>query len=294
MRSAELKIKAYAKLNLGLKILGKRPDGYHEIRTLLQSIDLADTLIIKGQREGGIRVEVEPTLSIPLPENLVYRAAKLLLRDGQAGVHIRVVKRIPLEAGLGGGSSDSAATLVGLNAHFRLDLSDARLHELAGELGSDVPFFLAGGLCEAHDRGQLIKKLPPLLWDRYFVLLVSPFRLPTASVYGEWDRLNKADKPQSEEVLSFVVSNEPTFIHLANDLEGAAISLNPELLEYRKYLEKAGAEFFGMSGSGPTYYAAFKHKDQAEDFAQKTKKMLSCEVFLAKPTNSGYEIIEED
>lgn len=293
MQKAKLTMRAYAKINLGLKVLSKRPDGYHEIRTLLQSIDLADTLIFERRSDGLITLDLEPDLSIPTKENLIYRAAELILGGYKAGVHLKLLKRIPLEAGLGGGSSDATAALVGLNELFQLSLNNAQLHELAVQLGSDVPFFLEGGLCEASGRGQFIKKLPPLLWDRYFVLLVPPFRLPTARVYEEFDRLNKG-KSVKEEALSFVVSEEPHCIQMTNDLEGAAISLSPKLLEYRKFLEMGGAEFFGMSGSGPTYYAAFKQEARAELFAQKAEKSLSCEVFLSRPTNCGYEIIEED
>jgi len=290
-----MEIKAYAKINLGLKVLGKRPDGYHEIHTLLQSIDLADTLVIERRSDGLITLEVEPDLGIPAKENLVYRAAELILSGCEAGVHIRLAKQIPVEAGLGGGSSDAAAALAGMDRLLKLKRSRGELMGWAARLGSDAPFFLEGGLCEASGQGQSIRKLPPLLWDRWFVLLVPPFRLPTASVYREFDRLN-ADDSQAlrEEALSFVVGREPNFISMANDLESATVSLSPELIEYREYLEGAGAEFFGMSGSGPTYYAAFKHKEQAELFASKAEKSLSCEVFLTKPTHVGHEIIEED
>lgn len=295
--NTKLMIRAYAKINLGLKVLGRRPDGYHEIHTLLQSIDLADTLTLEGRSDGKIALDIEPDLGIPKEENLVFRAAQLIVRGVgcQEGVHLRLLKKIPIEAGLGGGSSDAAAALAGMDRLLQLNQSRGELMGWAAQLGGDVPFFFEGGLCEASGRGQLIRRLPPLLWDRYFVLLVPPARLPTPSVYREFDRLN-ASKPKAvkEDALSFVVGDEPPFISMANDLESAALSLSPQLVEYHKYLERAGAEFFGMSGSGPTYYAAFKHKEQAELFAKKADRSLPCEVFLTRPTNSGYEIIEED
>jgi 4-diphosphocytidyl-2C-methyl-D-erythritol kinase len=285
-----MRIRAYAKINLGLRVLGGREDGYHEIRTLMQSISLADELELEP-RPSGVTLEVEPDLGIPPEENLVYRAARLILaRAGcSEGVHIRLLKRIPAGAGLGGASSDAAATLAGINELFQLGFRKEELKALGLELGSDAPFFFEGGLCRAEGRGERLSRLPSPFSDHFIVLLKPPCALRTAEVYAEFDRtggepaegqklrmhsshdlirtemrpprgwkrlLRRANvEPGEAEAKGEELEYE---LDLANDLEGAAWKLCPELERYRAFLERWRERvglFFGMSGSGPTYYA---------------------------------------
>ncbi|MFQ6117117.1 MAG: 4-(cytidine 5'-diphospho)-2-C-methyl-D-erythritol kinase [Candidatus Bipolaricaulia bacterium] len=250
-----MRLRAYAKVNLGLRVLRRREDGFHEVQGLMQTIGLADELVLE---EGGrgIALEVRPPLGVPPEENLAYCAAESGLRavGSTANLRIQLTKKIPAGAGLGGGSSDGAAVLVGVNELFRLGMDRAELMELAAELGSDVPFFLLGGTCSVGGRGEHIKKLPPL--PRYQrVLLVPPFPLPTAEVYRKLDELGKDEENGG--------SPRPLRL-LRNDLERAALALRPELVKYRGFLKETGPDFFGMSGSGPAWFAGFKERGRAE------------------------------
>lgn len=280
MSKTKLVINACAKINLGLRVLGKRSDGYHEIETLFQSIDLHDTLTLELTESAEISLEISSPWALPKgQENLVYRAAELIrARFGIAdGVHVRLEKRIPVGAGLGGGSSDAAATLVGLNELFRLALNSAKLQELALQLGSDVPYFFVGGLCRGRGRGELLEKLPERLADHIFVLTMPPrSALSTAEVYRHYDELCRQGwQPPPARLYED--------IDCANDLEDAALALCPALHALRKLLKELEPELWGMSGSGPTYYAAWASSAKTQHAAQ----LLAHEhyaVYLARPT----------
>ncbi len=272
-----MKLRAYAKVNLGLRVLGRREDGYHEIQSLMQTIDLADELVLE-RGEGGIELDVEPPLGLSPQENLVYRAVELIFNSHPPNLRLKLTKKIPVGTGLGGGSSDAAATLAGLTRLLGLKLSRERLAALAAELGSDVPFFLEGGSCLVSGRGEILKKLPPL--PRYhLVLLVPPFSLSTAAVYRELDRLAGADGGTDEE--------DPRV--LRNDLEPAALQLRPELARYRSLLKESGPDFLGMSGSGPSWFAGFKEGRRAKAVAVEAAR-LPGEAILSGMVEHGWEI----
>jgi 4-diphosphocytidyl-2-C-methyl-D-erythritol kinase len=278
MSSPKIEVEAYAKINLGLKVLGLRSDGYHEIDTVLLSVDLADLLTIEARPDGEITLEAaaDQGLDIPLEENLVLRAAQLL-RDQvsfEEGVHIKLEKQIPLGAGLGGGSSDAAAALSGLNELLKLKLDRGELMRLGIELGSDVPFFFLGGRCRARGRGEFLEKLPDLPSRSIFVLLIPPLSLSTQEVYEAADRLRGRT----------LSSPYP------NDLEAAALTLSPELQRYREFLASRGV-LFGLSGSGPTYYARFDDVDQARRISRDAEAELGCRVVLCRPTRVGCKIL---
>ncbi len=278
-------IRAHAKINLGLRVLNKRPDGYHEIETLFQSIDICDTLTLEPLGKPGIELEIASPWMLPEgQENLVYRAAARVLSD--SGVRIVLEKRIPVGAGLGGGSSDAAATLVGLNELFQLGLSSAALHRLACELGSDVPYFLVGGLCRGRGRGEILEKLPPQ-FAGYSFLLVSPdCSLPTEAVYREYDALCARGWPRPAAQLC-------EGIDCANDLEEAATRLCPELRTCRRVLAELKPDLLGMSGSGPTYYAGWRSSAiPLERYAHQLTQ-LGYTVYRTRPTPHGYELAEK-
>ncbi len=272
-----LQIEAYAKINLGLRVLSKRPDGYHEIDTVLQSVDLCDLLTLWARPDGKVVLEMEPELGIPPEANLAYRAAQSLKgRAGLAqGVRIRIEKRVPAGAGLGGGSSDAAAVLAGLNALFALGLSVHELMALGAGLGSDVPFFLLGGRCRARGRGERLEKLPDAAVEReMYVLLVPPFALGAREVYQTFDQLHPSQALSSP---------------YPNDLEAAALALRPELKIYRRFLQQQGVPF-GMSGSGPTYFAVLPSEAQAQALAERAKRELptGTQAFVCRSTRVGY------
>jgi 4-diphosphocytidyl-2-C-methyl-D-erythritol kinase len=275
-----LSLRAYAKVNLGLRVVGRRPDGYHEIDTVLQSIDLCDHITLSPRRDCEISLEMTPDFGIPSEENLALRAARPLKEKSKlpGGVHIVLDKKIPVGAGLGGGSSDAAAVLAGLNRLFELGLDMEALMELGAGLGSDVPFFLLGGRCRARGRGERLEKLfvsDAELSDIY-VLFVPPFSLSAREVYGAFDRLQpKAlDSPYP------------------NDLEGSALALQPELSAYREFLKGARVPF-GLSGSGPTYFAVLDDERDAERLAQEAAHKLASTTQICRPTQVGYRLLSE-
>lgn len=274
-----MRIRAYAKINLGLRVLRRRADGYHEIQSILQSIALADELSFE-ECEGRVELHDEPRLPIPPAENLVQRAAELVRMEAGLGrgVRIRLSKKIPVSAGLGGGSTDGAATLAALNELFALSLSTEELRRLALELGSDVPFFLEGGTCLVSGRGERVKRLPPLPLY-HLVLLIPPFRLSTAEVYDALDRMGDESREADEE--------SPHF--LRNDLERAAVALRPELKDYRALLEEAASDFWGMSGSGPAWFAGFSERERAAALAEEAAR-LPGQALLTRTIERGYEI----
>jgi 4-diphosphocytidyl-2-C-methyl-D-erythritol kinase len=274
-----LRIKAYAKLNLGLQVFRRREDGYHELSSLMQNIDLADELVLEEAGEG-IALKVEPPLDVPAEENLVYRAAELLFTTASLAPSLRIelMKRIPVGAGLGGGSSDGAATLVALNELLKLGLEKDELRTGAAELGSDVPFFLEGGTCLVSGRGERVERLPPLP-QYHLVLLIPPFPLSTAEVYDAFDRM-RDDAREADE-------KSPRL--LQNDLERAAVALRPELEDYRDFLQRAAPDFFGMSGSGPTWFAGFRERKRAVALATEAAR-LPGRALLTKIIKRSYEI----
>lgn len=252
-RGRRLTIRARAKVNLGLEVLGRRPDGYHELLTCLSAIDLADRVTLQATGEG-IEVACDAPGVPTSSDNLAWRAADALRRAVAtgAGVRIAIAKAIPVAAGLGGGSADAAAVLVGLNRLWGAGLSRARLHALAVTLGMDVPFFLGEGPVLAAGRGE---RLRPVRAGRPVPLVVvNPgFPLATREVYG---RIEPEDMSRGTRVRALVraLPGGPRAIapRLVNALEAAAARLWPGLGGVKAALLEAGALGAVMSGSGPT------------------------------------------
>jgi 4-diphosphocytidyl-2-C-methyl-D-erythritol kinase len=257
-----LSIPSPAKINLFLKVVGRRPDGYHEIITLLTRIGLFDTVVLAFDQPS-----ISVTCSHPrVPEdssNLAYRAASLFL-DALSihdGVGISIDKVIPVAAGLGGGSSNAAAVLMGLNQHYGFRFSDGELMEIALKVGADVPFFLFRHVAVARGIGddlEVYEDLPPLS-----VVLVCPgFEVHTAWVYENLNlRLTNCDKNFNIRNLKQNFSRVKHF--LFNDLERVTIGKFPEIKTIKKALLDLGAEAALMSGSGPSVFGLFKDAQQA-------------------------------
>jgi 4-diphosphocytidyl-2-C-methyl-D-erythritol kinase len=246
---------AYAKINLTLDILGRRPDGYHEIASVMQAISLHDTLVFS--KGPGLCVECSDR-RLAGPDNLVHRAAELLRREvgGVQGARVRLTKRIPLAAGLGGGSSDAACALLGLNALWRLGLGQDRLVELAACLGSDVPFFLKGGTALVQGRGERVTPLPPPA-PAWLVLAVLPVGV-SAKTRTLYEALQPGDYTDGSATRRMVEDIERqgridprlTF----NAFEPLAFRLFPELERVRTAMLEAGAPLVRLSGSGPAMF----------------------------------------
>jgi 4-diphosphocytidyl-2-C-methyl-D-erythritol kinase len=266
-----ISLHAAAKVNLRLDALGKRPDGYHEIRTWIYPISLADELHI--EKVSAERITISSSLpDLPLgEENLAHRAAALFLKEQalSGGVQIEISKRIPLAAGLGGGSSDAAAVLKGMNILWNSTVPLDGLMEMGAQLGSDVPFFLFGKGAIMGGRGErVLKTLPPLkLW----MVLVNPGRpLSTREVYeqGKWGLTkDRGDTripmpPQDLEKMG-------TFLH--NDLEGPALGMMPTIGHIKERMLEVGASGVLMTGSGPTVFGLFTKESEAQRAARGLK-----------------------
>ena len=288
-----LRVRAFAKINLRLEILGQRQDGYHELRTIFQSISLHDTLVLRLERRSGIKLIVtgEPQLAAASgPDNLVYRAVKALRRELKlrAGVQIELTKRIPVGRGLGGGSSDAAAALVGFLRLTRRKLPLARLAELAASLGADVPFFLFGGRALGVSRGDEIYPLPNQ--PSRAVLVVSPRDLAvrTKDAYrwilsGARRRLTirgKALKLWSFCALCWSPQGGP----LLNDFEPAVFARHPRLARIKRELLRRGAVEAALAGSGSAVFGIFQNPAQARRAAQRFPRD---QVFVCKTLSRG-------
>ncbi len=274
-----LLVRAPAKVNLFLEVLGKRPDGYHDLATLMVAVSLFDTLEFKEDRSTAVRLDLAPRPDGPAgedrpplptgPENLIWRAAELLRRrtGHEGGVRVRLWKRIPLAAGLAGGSSDAAATLLGLNRLWRLGLAREELAALGADLGSDVPFFLRATAAWCTGRGEVVEPLAPgrSLW---LVLACPPAGLSTAAVFRA---LTVPEAPVDGTPLRRAVEAGDVAgagRRLFNRLQPVAEELCPPVAAVARRLEAAGAAGTLMSGSGTTVFALCHDAGEARRVAR--------------------------
>ncbi len=246
-----------AKVNLTLEVLGKRPDGYHEIRSIMQPVDLFDKVKIDVLEGNGIAIETKG-LEIPAGNlNLAWKAADIFVKQSglRARVNIFIKKAIPVGAGLGGGSSNAASVLVGLNK-ITEKLSQRDLMNLSPKIGADVAFFIGCRSALAEGIGEtitMIKDLP--LFN--FILINPGFEASTPDVYKHWDRSQTEAKQPADIEKTITLFTKGEF-PLRNDLEQPAIDLYPEINTLKELLLSLGAEAASMTGSGPTVFAVFK------------------------------------
>ncbi|MSO45705.1 MAG: 4-(cytidine 5'-diphospho)-2-C-methyl-D-erythritol kinase [Acidobacteria bacterium] len=260
-------IRAHAKINLDLRVLGTRPDGFHELRTVFQAISLHDTITCVP-REGPFAIECA-TAGVPLDRsNLVWRAAEKLwtslrrtgpLRD----VVVRLDKMIPLQAGLGGGSADAAATLMALARTWRVPLKPVQLTDVAATLGADVPFFLAGGTALGLGRGDEIYPLADLP-RHWIVLLIPGFGVSSGDAYGWYDAEREPGRAPAPREAQYVPGPWPSrAAQMINDLEPAIAHHHPEIDQMKAALRRAGALAAAMTGSGSTVFGLFQKRSDA-------------------------------
>ncbi len=265
-QSNMLTLKAPAKINWFLKVLGLRNDGFHEIQSLIQKITLYDTVTFAPSND----LILESSAPIPIEQNLIYKAARLLKERHriETGAIIRLCKNIPIGAGLGGGSSDAAAALLGLNKLWSLNLSREELSGVAEEIGSDVPFFLFGSLSFAHGRGE--KLIPRKAQNPLNILLVKPpFDVSTAWVYKNFAMLTKKVEKVNN-IEHFILNIERAELSgitggITNDLESVTIAGFPVIAEIKDMMRRQGAVFTLMSGSGSTVFGVFDSRRRTED-----------------------------
>ncbi len=302
----KLKRNAYAKINLGLDALKKRPDGYHELAMVMQTVDICDELTFAVQDEPGIELAVEwstegwtdtakenrskPGEVQPVPAdrtNLVWRAAELLMNEFgiEKGVSIQLRKKIPVVAGMAGGSSDCAATLLGINELFGLGLTCQELQDRGVKLGADVPYCLLGGTALAEGIGEILTPLPPMP-ECSLVVAKPAVSVSTPFVFKQL-KVNKLEAhPDIAGMCEAICKRDldGVLARLGNVLETAAIPHFPVVGELKDALWDLGADGVLMSGSGPTVFAIFRSEEGAKAAAGALAETeLAAQIFVTKP-----------
>jgi len=278
-----LRLKSPAKVNLRLEILRRREDGYHEVRTILQKISLSDTLSVSLKKEKGISISTDhPRLPIARG-NLVYRVAQMILKKSEykGGLHIDIRKEIPLGAGLGGGSSNAAATLKALDQLLEIGLPTKELMKMGLGIGADVPFFFLDGAAIAAGVGERLRKIE--LPDLSYVLINPNFEVSTRWAYQNFILTKRHFHFNLQ---GLVKTPEGISRLLWNDLEGVVSHKYPQIEEMKKMLLSAGALGALMTGSGPTVFGVFSGKREAEKAFKKLEHKVRRRGWIILKTHS--------
>ncbi len=285
----KLEKKAYAKINLGLDVTGKREDGYHIVRMIMQNVDLFDTLTFEDNESGEIKLTASSE-KIPTDDsNLICKVAKQLQNEYNVtkGANIHLVKRIPVAAGMAGGSTDGAAAYVALNELWGLGLDKKRLCELAVKLGADIPYCIIGGTALAEGIGEeltVISDMPSC----YIVIAKPAIDVSTGWVYKELDSKEIVDHPDIDGIRAAIEGGdlEKMCRLIGNVLEPVTAGKYPVIPEIEEILEDNGAIRAFMTGSGPTVFAIFNEENKAKEGFEAVKRSgLAPELFLSGPIN---------
>jgi 4-diphosphocytidyl-2-C-methyl-D-erythritol kinase len=280
----QLRLNAYAKINLTLDVLGDRPDGYHDIETILHTVELHDSIILREDGEGITLRCVSPDVP-PETQNIVHRAAHLLKESFQIprGVEIELTKHIPVSAGLGGGSSDAAVTLLGLAQMWKLRLDEGQLLELGSKIGSDVPFFLVGGAAVARGRGERVRMLRPL--PTTWVVIARP----TVQVTSEWaykalDHGAVRKHPNTPQVIRALQSEDARTVGqlLCNVFEDVVIAHYPIVGTVRDRMLAQHPLGVSLSGTGPAMFAMAANEAEAKEIGGALEALSDVEVFVTR------------
>jgi len=284
-----IELKALAKINLGLDVLGRRDNGYHDVRMVMQTIYLYDNVILRKVDKPGIELQTN-LFYLPVDgDNIAYKAAKMLIDefDITEGVHITLDKHIPVAAGMAGGSSNAAAVLVGMNQLFQLGLSQKDLMERGVSLGADVPYCVMRGTVLAEGIGEILLPLPPL--PKCYILIAKPgISVSTKTVYEKLDAKPIEKHPDIDGVLEGLKKGDIRKVaaSMGNVLEAVTVEDYPIIEEIKNAMKQAGALNAMMSGSGPTVFGIFEDKNTARVAKEKLKKMeITKQVYLADVHN---------
>ena len=278
-----MRIKAYAKVNISLDIVGKREDGYHLLEMIMQSIDLYDELNIEKQNKG-ITIKCNKSY-VPTDErNLAYKAAKLFMEkyNIKSGINISINKNIPVCAGLAGGSTDGAAVLKAMNKIFKVNASDIELMELGLKLGADVPYCIKGGTALCKGIGEDVTPLKSFK-DKIVVLVKPPFGVSTKSVYQDFDISKVKSHPNTKALIKAIEEKDLRLVsnNMKNLLENVTLRKHKVLINIKEDMKKLGATGAMMSGSGPTVFAFFDDMLKAQKCFEKMKLKYN-DVFITR------------
>lgn len=285
-----IQLNAYAKINLGLDVIGKRPDGYHEVRMIMQTIGLHDKLSINTIHNPNIKMKTNLPFLPVNDKNIVYKAVSLIKEKYQIkeGIYINLKKRIPVSAGLAGGSTDAAAALIGMNKLFGLDLSLENLMDIGVTLGADVPYCLMGGTALSEGIGEKLTSLPPFPDSN--ILIVKPnINVSTKKIYGNFDLSKVENHPNIDGIITGIKDNnlQEATNHFANVLETVTVKMHPKINIIKETMLNQGALTSLMSGSGPTVFGIFDDNKKAQDaFYHFKTSNFRYRVFLTRPVSS--------
>lgn len=286
----DISLKALAKINLGLDVVRRREDGYHEVRMIMQTIQLYDRLDIKRTQEPGIQIQTNLSF-LPVNENnLIYKAAKLLMDEFSItdGVSVKLDKRIPVAAGMAGGSTDAAAMLIGANRLFSLGLTKRQLMERGVQIGADVPYCIMRGTALAEGIGEALSPLPPMV--KCPVLIAKPsISVSTKFVYQNLKLDDTTIHPDIDRLIDDIKAKNLHDIaaHMGNVLETVTIPNYPVIDEIKKHMLSNGAVGAMMSGSGPTVFGLFDDEDTAKKaYKAMRSSHLARQVYLTSVYNN--------
>lgn len=286
----DISLKALAKINLGLDVVRRREDGYHEVRMIMQTIQLYDRLDIKRTQEPGIQIQTNLSF-LPVNENnLIYKAAKLLMDEFSItdGVSVKLDKRIPVAAGMAGGSTDAAAMLIGVNRLFSLGLTKRQLMERGVQIGADVPYCIMRGTALAEGIGEALSPLPPMV--KCPVLIAKPsISVSTKFVYQNLKLDDTTIHPDIDCLIDDIKAKNLHDIaaHMGNVLETVTIPNYPVIDEIKKHMLSNGAVGAMMSGSGPTVFGLFDDEDTAKKaYKAMRSSHLARQVYLTSVYNN--------
>ncbi len=276
--------RAYAKINIGLDVLRRRADGYHEVKMIMQTVDIYDELVLERRKQPGIELRMDNSELPSGGDNLICRAADLLFREKEitGGVNISLTKRIPIAAGMAGGSADAAAALRGVNELFDLGYSLKELQALGVGLGADIPYCLAGGTMLSEGIGEILTPLPAPP-AAHLVIAKPDINVSTAFVYGNLHADRLAWHPDIDGMIVALQKGDLDGItdRLGNVLETVTVKAHPVIEQIRELLRKQGAENALMSGSGPTVFGIFKEKETAARAAEAVERgRLAKQIFV--------------
>lgn len=282
MRQTEQR--AYAKINIGLDVLRRRPDGYHEVKMIMQTVAIHDDLIFERTAGPGIELRTDNGALPTGRDNLICRAAALLMEEGNVreGVRISLTKRIPIAAGMAGGSSDAAAALRGLNALFGLGYSVEELQRFGVKLGADIPYCIVGGTMLSEGIGELLTPLPPPP-ACHLVVAKPDIDVSTAFVYGNLHADTLTEHPDIDGMAAALADGDLRGIsdRLGNVLETVTVREYPVIERIKELLREQGALNALMSGSGPTVFGLYTEKEKAERAAEAVREQkLAGQVFV--------------
>ena len=286
-----MRLRALAKINLGLDVIRKREDGYHEVRMIMQTINMYDQLEIDIKEEPGISITTNLPFIPTNENNLVYKAAKLLMDEFhiEKGITVELQKFIPVAAGMAAGSSDAAATMIGMNRLFGLGLTVRQLMERSVSIGADVPYCLLRGTALAEGIGEKLRPLPPC--PNCYVLIGKPsISVSTKFVYEKLDAGNIEEHPDIDRILEGLQWHNLNKIseNMGNVLESVTIPAYPIIEEIKNHMKEHGAVNAMMSGSGPTVFGLFDDKMVAERACEALREShLARTVFLTTVFNNG-------